>query len=527
MAYTIRDIKPGDLWKNHGLRFITSSLRKREAYSLSRKELQANDVSENSHSNGSDSKRRMSINPAFAYHVAATAASYLHSQTKYLLSFKSTHGNESGAIDENQATQNGSSGEPAVGTGVDSTDNQNCATLKNRNSGPSEIAPVCELSSSKEFEDCLALQDLSNSEVASLFATSSMTAVVAAEEETKKAVANDLQSIHYSPCQWFICDDNSNRTRYIVIQGSDSLASWQANLFFEPIQFEGFDVLVHRGIYEAAKGIYEQILPEIRCYIKDHGNASRFLFTGHSLGGSLSVLVNLMLLIRGELPPSSLLPVVTFGSPCIMCGGDQLLEQLGLSISHVQSVMMHRDIVPRAFSCHYPARVADILKRINSNFRNHPCLDTQGLLYGPMGQLLILQPDERVSPPHDLLPSGCGLYVLGAFASSDRGSEPSMSVKVRAAQLEFLNSPHPLEILSDPGAYGVRGSICRDHESENYHRALTHVLRQELRQLRRTDRQKRKELWWTLVSAKEHPSAFVERSSRVTIARAHKRDWLL
>lgn len=140
-------------------------------------------------------------------------------------------------------------------------------------------------------------------------------------------------------------------------------------------------MLVHRGIYEAAKGIYEQMLPEVRNHIKNHGEHAMFRFTGHSLGGSLSLLVNLMLLIRGDVPPSLLLPVVTFGAPSIMCGGDRLLQKLGLAKSHVQSICMHRDIVPRAFSCNYPTHVTELLKAVNGKFRGHPCLEDNVIFF--------------------------------------------------------------------------------------------------------------------------------------------------
>lgn len=133
-------------------------------------------------------------------------------------------------------------------------------------------------------------------------------------------------------------------------------------------------MLVHRGIYEAAKGIYQQLLQEVRNHLKSRGSSATLRFTGHSLGGSLSLLVSLMLLLRGEVPPSCLLPVVTFGSPYIMCGGDHLLQKLGLPQNHVQAIAMHRDIVPRAFSCSYPDYVAELLKAINGKFRDHPCL---------------------------------------------------------------------------------------------------------------------------------------------------------
>lgn len=123
--------------------------------------------------------------------------------------------------------------------------------------------------------------------------------------------------------------------------------------------------------------MYEQMLPEVKAHIKTHGTSAKFRFTGHSLGGSLSLLLNLMLLVRGEVPASSLLPVITFGAPFVLCGGDRLLKKLGLPKSHVQAIVMHRDIVPRAFSCNYPYHVAELLKAINGNFRSHPCLNKQ------------------------------------------------------------------------------------------------------------------------------------------------------
>ncbi|KAI3809546.1 hypothetical protein L1987_25523 [Smallanthus sonchifolius] len=73
----------------------------------------------------------------------------------------------------------------------------------------------------------------------------------------------------------------------LCIQGAESLASWQANLLFEPIQFEGLDVIVRRGKYEEAKGIYDQMLPEIHAHFQLHGDHAKCRFTGHSLGGSL------------------------------------------------------------------------------------------------------------------------------------------------------------------------------------------------------------------------------------------------
>ncbi|XP_045812827.1 phospholipase A1 PLIP2, chloroplastic [Trifolium pratense] len=453
LAYSIPNIKPGKLLKHYGLRFVTSSLEKKELAAKSEKnsqEVEVKEKSEKDHQEVEVKEKQVEtkepnnggyrISAATAYNIAASAASYLHTQTRSILPFKSSN---AAAGEENNESLN-----------------------------------------------------MMNTEVASLMATTdSVTAVVAAKEEVKQAVADDLNSTRSSPCEWFICDDNQSGTRFFVIQGSESLASWQANLLFEPVKFEGLDVLVHRGIYEAAKGIYLQMLPEVQAHLKSRGSRATFRFTGHSLGGSLALLVNLMLFIREDVPISSLLPVITFGSPSIMCGGDTLLDKLGLPRSHVQAIMMHRDIVPRAFSCNYPDHVAKILKAINANFRNHPCLNNQKLLYTPMGELLILQPDEKFSPSHDLLPQGSGLYLLCCPLS-----EPNdIDKKLRAAQLMFLNTPHPLEILSDRSAYGSGGNIQRDHDMSSYLKTVRSVIRQELNQIRKSMREKRRKVWWPLV----------------------------
>lgn len=453
LAYDIPNIKPQNLLKYRGLRMVTSSKEKRELGTKAEKiGLSSENLKpqrdEKDDEEGQEQKNLGSrISASAAYQIAASAASYLHSHTRTILPFiSSSPENSKGPSKDSSGSDSGS--------------------------------------------------DMINSDVASLMATTdSVTAVVAAKEEVKQAVADDLNSTHSSPCEWFICDDDQSATRFFVIQGSETLASWQANLLFEPVQFEGLDVLVHRGIYEAAKGMYEQMLPDVRSHLKLHGKRATFRFTGHSLGGSLSLLINLMLLIRGEVPASSLLPVVTFGSPSIMCGGDSLLRKLGLPRSHIQAIIMHRDIVPRAFSCNYPDHVAELLKAINGNFRHLPCLKNQKLLYAPMGQVLILQPEEKFSPHHHLLPSGTGLYCLTCQVS-DNDSEEKLLL---AAQRVFFNSPHPLEILSDRSAYGSEGTIQRDHDMNSYLKCVKGVIRQELKRIRKTKREQRRKIWWPLV----------------------------
>ncbi|VFQ78556.1 unnamed protein product [Cuscuta campestris] len=451
LAYSVAQIKPGNLLRCHGLRFITSSSKKKqqakEAENVRevakedklKKENDVAVVNEAKGENGMNLKENggNGIRASAVYR----AASYLYSHTSSFLPFNSSRPD----IDE----------------------------LERRSIGNTDVVNV--------------------EEVASFVATTeSVTSVVAAKEEVKQAVADDLNSRRSSPCEWFACDDDQSATRFFVIQGSETLESWQANLLFEPAPFEGLDVPVHRGIYEAAKGMYEQILPEVRAHIKSRGKRAKFRFTGHSLGGSLSLLLNLMLLIRGEVPVYSLLPVITFGSPAVMCRGDHLLRKLGLPQSHVQSITLHRDIVPRAFSCKYPNHIAELLKAVNSNFRNHPCLNNQKLLYAPMGEVFILQPDEEFSPSHHLLPAGAGLYLLSCATG---GNASKAEKQIRRAQAVFLNSPHPLEILCERAAYGYGGTVQRDHDMNSYLKSIRGVIHQELNRIREC-RKEHMRVWW-------------------------------
>lgn len=105
-----------------------------------------------------------------AYEIAASAASYLHSHTRSILPFKSTKSETGKDLAEESDRRNDSVG-------------------------------------------------IMNSEVASFVATTdSVTAVVAAKEEVKQAVADNLNSVRTSPCEWFICDDDQTGTRFFIIQ---------------------------------------------------------------------------------------------------------------------------------------------------------------------------------------------------------------------------------------------------------------------------------------------------------------------
>lgn len=116
-----------------------------------------------------------------------------------------------------------------------------------------------------------------------------------------------------------------------------------------------------------------------------------------------------------------------------------------------------------------------------------------------MGVMMVLQPDQEQAPYHPLLPSGGALYQIRHPRIKPQEAKERRREKlteVRSAQRALLNAPHPLEILSDPRAYGNDGTISRDHDPRNYTKALNAILRQESRQQRRRLRAERRVQDW-------------------------------
>lgn len=150
------------------MRFVTSSIDKRELAAKAEKTQESAEIQEEERDSEdveeveNHKNNGYGISASAAYHIAASAATYLHSHTRSILPFKS---------------------------------------------------------SKNEVGEDLPNERMTDSEMASLMATTdSVTAVVAAKEEVKQAVADDLNSTHSSPCEWFVCDDDQSGTRFFVIQ---------------------------------------------------------------------------------------------------------------------------------------------------------------------------------------------------------------------------------------------------------------------------------------------------------------------
>ncbi|CDP10760.1 unnamed protein product [Coffea canephora] len=301
----------------------------------------------------------------------------------------------------------------------------------------------------KHQEDVVGTPRVHKSDTAAYLASS---AAIAADAKQNREAAMDLESHHSSASEGFVCDDSEIYTRCFVIHSSDSFSSWQANLFFDPTMFviyilnlyrcylgrSGTDVLVHRGIYEESMGLYEQLMPEIIQHLERIGNQTKLQLTGHSLGGSLSLLASLMPLTRKVVKPSALLPVVTFGY-------QKVLDQLGLDENNVHCVVMHKDNIPRAFSCNYPKHVVQVLECFNTTFCSNPLLNKNKQLYSSMGKIFILQQDEISSPAHPSFPPGSALYELeNAHGATTAGAhirwKPLVTLQHMVLKVRFLGT---------------------------------------------------------------------------------------
>lgn len=158
---------------------------------------------------------RPSVSPRVAYEIAASAASYIHSQTKCILPFKSQGRNEA----DNNENLN-------TGTKQDGATDRDNNRVNNETEKDAEDTLLVERTPYRDNQQTFSnsqaesskLSSMSKPEMAAIVATSSGNTLVAGEEDTKQVE----QSLHPPPppCEWFICDDNRRQTRYFVIQAS-------------------------------------------------------------------------------------------------------------------------------------------------------------------------------------------------------------------------------------------------------------------------------------------------------------------
>eukprot|EP01026_Neomeris_dumetosa_P033095 TRINITY_DN2632_c0_g1_i6.p1 TRINITY_DN2632_c0_g1~~TRINITY_DN2632_c0_g1_i6.p1 ORF type:complete len:718 (-),score=73.40 TRINITY_DN2632_c0_g1_i6:1354-3507(-) len=347
--------------------------------------------------------------------------------------------------------------------------------------------------------------------------------------QKRKKPKNSKKKINLQ--DWFVCDDQETRTRFFVIQGSTSVGSWQTNLTFDPVVFEdvSLGVKIHRGVYKVAEELYWLFLPLVEEHFARHPYG-KLSFTGHSLGGALATALMFMFRYRKKIPITAFAPTYTFGGAASFCEGAliggcgscctscpikeapgfeesqkmSLIQRLGFSVNSVRNVVMTHDIVPRAFACDY-SLVADFMKSWGQSFREHDCLsgESRKSLYSLPGQILVLQPPKELKwvngeGYHAMFPNYPDLFLLSD--KSNMLSEVLMLSKkksairegkvfgkevesVQEATMQFMDTPHPLDVLSDPKAYGAEGRISRYHNPSHYTKGIAGVCKDRVSNL--------------------------------------------
>lgn len=350
-------------------------------------------------------------------------------------------------------------------------------------------------------------------------------AASAASAQQQQAAAAAAAQVH--PADWFVCDAPADAAagkpavRYFVIQGSITVDHWRINLTIDPVPFEDAStaVKVHRGVYAAAQEMYDSLVPMVKEHLACGGPGAKVAFAGHSLGGSLATVLTLLMVHRGDLPAEALESVHTFGAPAVFCeagaGGRRacddancscggtaaaagphvgaLLPALGLDPHAITNVVMHRDIVPRAFVCDY-SLVADFMQNWLPSFKGHTGLaacKNHKVLYHFVGDVEVLQPPlgsgfTLPDEGHFMLPPEPALYKLTepscplpapSRAERRRGAGAGpRALTLSDAILAFMNTPHPLQTLREVRSYGPSGSISRFHNPQNYTDALAALL---------------------------------------------------
>lgn len=137
-------------------------------------------------------------------------------------------------------------------------------------------------------------------------------------------------------------DSNGEVTKIFFITGTEDLNDVGIDIKVKPVPLNEDDknILVHKGFKDYADAaLSEGILDFLVEYIKNHPS-EKIYFTGHSLGGAISMMIAVRLVDAGA--DMTNIKVVTFGAPAI--GNKNLAEKYKDKIN-LTRVVMDSDII--------------------------------------------------------------------------------------------------------------------------------------------------------------------------------------
>ena len=163
---------------------------------------------------------------------------------------------------------------------------------------------------------------------------------------------------------WSACERRNER--FIVVRGASwnqpdtdrNKLSWQIAKVWPMALKRGVPVVAHQGVLEMVEEFWRDVKP----YLEDETFTGKFSFTGHSLGGSMALIIAARCRLELGIAEERIMPVHTFGSPPVLaydrlssrgteCEGtmDDILRLCGFSkgASAVRQYVLAKDIIPR------------------------------------------------------------------------------------------------------------------------------------------------------------------------------------
>ncbi len=168
---------------------------------------------------------------------------------------------------------------------------------------------------------------------------------------------------------WAVCDDVASGERFVVVRGAAwnqpdtdrNKLSWQIAKAWPQKVWRSTPVVGHQGVLEMVEEFWGEASP----WLTDETFTGTFRFAGHSLGGSMALVLAVRARLELGIEESRLASVCTFGAPPVLAydrlsasararadetvDADEILRILGFKrgASFVHQYVLAKDIIPR------------------------------------------------------------------------------------------------------------------------------------------------------------------------------------
>jgi len=286
-----------------------------------------------------------------------------------------------------------------------------------------------------------------------------------------------ISETKHTKVKFFVVKDDEKREQLIVVRGSSNITNWIVDFMFWKVKDMWLDIKLHKGFYEASREVFWDgvfnINPEYKTKI-----------TGHSLGGSIALILGLYLQDFGH----NNLEVVSFGQPRITNRsgankfGDYDYRRVAISKDivphlppwffayrhfgkHVKLVPNEQDLSSQDTESEFedpdPEEVKALWKEMikNQNPEESPALPMPSLAKVWMG----IRPDASPSDMGSLFESSQWKYMQDLYSQLNGQDAPSQEGEKERS----FYSNQAMTILNGEGEE-LQGSIGKWHKIDLY-----------------------------------------------------------